>query len=249
MNRTKRILHDILTIEKDPMEGIHISYNDNIDTIKAMIEGNKDTPYEFGFFAFDVEFPPTYPHAPPLVSFINPNKNVRYHPNLYRCGKVCLSLLGTWAGPQWTSCQTLKSVLLSLQSIMDEHPMRNEPSFETLKATSSVNIHYNMIVTYHSLLSGCIGQTIDPCCKDFSEIIMDKFQKTKPLILEKINTLKQHNGALYKSRIYGMSLKFDTDKLLHLLEPPTMSAVATNSKMNSTNSTKSTKSSIEHESL
>lgn len=26
---------------------------------------------------------------------------VRFNPNLYNCGKVCLSLLGTWAGPGW----------------------------------------------------------------------------------------------------------------------------------------------------
>ena len=218
MNRTKRILHDILTIEKDPLEGITISYNDNVESIKAMIQGNKDTPYEFGFFCFDIVFPPTYPHAPPRVSFINPNKNVRYHPNLYRCGKVCLSLLGTWAGPQWTSCQTLKSILLSIQSILDEHPMRNEPSFEQLKETHPTNTHYNMIITYHSLLAGCIGQTLDPCCKDFADIIDDTFAQNKSTIVEKINKLKPLNGTLYKSRIYGMSIKFDTDKLLNMLE-------------------------------
>lgn len=26
---------------------------------------------------------------------------VRFNPNLYDCGKVCLSLLGTWSGPSW----------------------------------------------------------------------------------------------------------------------------------------------------
>ena len=26
---------------------------------------------------------------------------VRFNPNLYNCGKVCLSLLGTWSGPSW----------------------------------------------------------------------------------------------------------------------------------------------------
>lgn len=27
--------------------------------------------------------------------------SVRFNPNLYQCGKVCLSLLGTWQGPSW----------------------------------------------------------------------------------------------------------------------------------------------------
>lgn len=29
------------------------------------------------------------------------NGSVRFNPNLYNCGKVCLSLLGTWSGPSW----------------------------------------------------------------------------------------------------------------------------------------------------
>lgn len=27
--------------------------------------------------------------------------NVRFNPNLYQQGTVCLSLLGTWGGPSW----------------------------------------------------------------------------------------------------------------------------------------------------
>ena len=39
---------------------------------------------------------------------------VRFNPNLYNCGKVCLSLLGTWqgaAGETWDpKCSTLLQV-------------------------------------------------------------------------------------------------------------------------------------------
>ena len=31
---------------------------------------------------------------------------VRFNPNLYACGKVCLSLLGTWSGPSWVPGQS-----------------------------------------------------------------------------------------------------------------------------------------------
>jgi hypothetical protein len=31
------------------------------------------------------------------------NGTVRFNPNLYNCGKVCLSLLGTWSGGQGES--------------------------------------------------------------------------------------------------------------------------------------------------
>lgn len=37
---------------------------------------------------------------------------VRFNPNLYVCGKVCLSLLGTWSGPAW---HPATSTLLQVQ--------------------------------------------------------------------------------------------------------------------------------------
>jgi ubiquitin-protein ligase len=41
--------------------------------------------------------PNTFPEAPPVVNLrTTGNGLVRFHPNLYSDGKVCLSLLGTW---------------------------------------------------------------------------------------------------------------------------------------------------------
>ena len=52
------------------------------------------------------------------------------NPNLYENGKVCLSILGTWSGPGWTTACTLSSVLLSIQSLLNENPIHNEPGWE-----------------------------------------------------------------------------------------------------------------------
>lgn len=51
---------------------------------------------------------------------------------LAKTGKVCLSLLGTWAGPGWEPGKsTLLQVLISIQSlIMVPEPMFNEPGYE-----------------------------------------------------------------------------------------------------------------------
>ena len=41
------------------------------------------------------------------------NGVVRFNPNLYHCGKVCLSLLGTWEGAQgeqWNETSTILQV-------------------------------------------------------------------------------------------------------------------------------------------
>ena len=55
--------------------------------------------YGGGCFVFDIYFPPIYPNGPPKVNLMTTGKgSVRFNPNLYNNGKVCLSLLGTWRG-------------------------------------------------------------------------------------------------------------------------------------------------------
>ena len=48
------------------------------------------------------------------LNYLTNDGKTRFNPNLYRNGKVCISLLNTWKGEQWTSCQTIESILLSL---------------------------------------------------------------------------------------------------------------------------------------
>ena len=60
---------------------------------------------------------------------------VRFNPNLYKNGKVCLSLLGTWsgaAGEVWdASASSICQVLVSIQSlILVNEPYFNEPGYE-----------------------------------------------------------------------------------------------------------------------
>lgn len=77
---------------------------DRFDVMRALITGPKGTPYEGGCFEFDILLPPDYPNKPPHVQFITTGGGrVRFNPNLYNTGKVCLSLLGTWSGPGWNS--------------------------------------------------------------------------------------------------------------------------------------------------
>ena len=65
---------------------------------QLLISGPEGTPYENnGLLLFDVFFPPTYPAVPPQVNLCTTGRAaVRFNPNLYNCGKVCLSILGTW---------------------------------------------------------------------------------------------------------------------------------------------------------
>jgi baculoviral IAP repeat-containing protein 6 len=66
--------------------------------------GPDDTPYQNGLFEFDVWFPQSYPHAPPKCSFLTTGAGtIRFNPNLYSDGKICLSILGTWEGGNFST--------------------------------------------------------------------------------------------------------------------------------------------------
>ncbi|KAJ3526987.1 hypothetical protein NM688_g8188 [Phlebia brevispora] len=118
------------------------------DALKIMIAGPEGTPYEGGLFEFDCFLPLEYPHKPPLMHLrTTGGGTVRFNPNLYNSGKVCLSLLGTWPGrpeEQWSSKSTLLQVLVSIQSmILVELPYFNEPGYGQAKASHPGSIEYN----------------------------------------------------------------------------------------------------------
>ncbi|KAJ6486122.1 hypothetical protein C8R47DRAFT_529564 [Mycena vitilis] len=118
------------------------------DVIQIMIAGPDDTPYSGGLFEFDCFMPLTYPATPPLMHLrTTGGGSVRFNPNLYNCGKVCLSLLGTWPGrpeEQWSSSSTLLQVLVSIQSmILIDAPYYNEPGHGKANPNSQVSINYN----------------------------------------------------------------------------------------------------------
>jgi baculoviral IAP repeat-containing protein 6 len=96
------------------------------------MSGPEDTPYANGCFFFDFSLD-DYPNKPPKANFLTTGgSTVRFNPNLYNCGKVCLSLLGTWHGPGWVPNQsTFLQVLVSIQGlILVADPYFNEPGFE-----------------------------------------------------------------------------------------------------------------------
>jgi ubiquitin-protein ligase len=109
---------------------------DRVDVMKAMVMGAKGTPYAHGAFVFDIFFEDNYPNGPPKCNLeTTGGGKVRFNPNLYACGKVCLSLLGTWRGnatENWDAkLSTLMQILISVQAIiMSEAVYFNEPGFE-----------------------------------------------------------------------------------------------------------------------
>ena len=108
-----------------------------MDLLRCLIIGPDDSPYACGLFFFDI-YLDRYPTGPPKVKFLTTGSGkYRMNPNLYNDGKVCLSLLGTWAGPGWQPGEsTLLQVLVSIQSlILVQDPYFNEPGFQREEGT------------------------------------------------------------------------------------------------------------------
>jgi ubiquitin-conjugating enzyme E2 Z len=180
----KRIHSDLAGVVSLASCGIFVyAHEDDITKMDAVIEGPVDTPYQGGFFYFKLKFPNDYPLSSPKVQLqTTGGGNVRFNPNLYACGKVCLSILGTWQGPSWTAGLTLSTVLLSIQSLMCEQPMKNEPGFERHHLQHELDA-YNTIIRHETLRVAAFGN-VKRILNGISEIpselhwgILEGFQK------------------------------------------------------------------------
>jgi len=203
-------------------QGIFINYSDdNIYQMNALIFGPKDTPYANGNYLFDIKFPKDYPMKPPSVRFETYGHSIRFNPNLYVNGKVCLSILGTWAGPGWTSCCTLSTVLLSIQTLLHEYPIQNEPGWETCKDVRSDS--YNKIIEYGNVCVSVIDNIENTArsYKVFTDIMIKNLIINKEYFINYLEKNMKKHRVLLTSSIYSMSLmpeyEYYYNKLMVLL--------------------------------
>ena len=137
----KRLQKDIVQIIKNPLteHGIYYTHDDT-DMLKgyAVVFGPADTIYRYGAYMFKFKFPTNYPVSPPKLTYLTNDGSTRFHPNLYRNGKVCLSVLNTWRGEGWTSCQNISSILLILGTLFHNKPLLNEPGIKETHNSFSV---------------------------------------------------------------------------------------------------------------
>lgn len=131
-----RLMSEIKDIERNNQiaNGIYIIYDESdIFNWYALVIGPVDSVYEGGLFIFNIKFPETYPHSPPKIEFITPKycpiNSMRMHPNLYACGKVCLSLINTWGSNEWSACYSTITIFSTIQSILDDNPRMHEPPY------------------------------------------------------------------------------------------------------------------------
>ena len=170
------------------------------------ITGPKDTPYENGLFEYHASYPQNYPETYPKVLLHTTGKgNIRFNPNLYKCGKVCLSLIGTWSGDEsesWNQTSTMYQVLCSVQSeIMGmDYPYFNEPGYEKHKGTpqgAKNNDKYNEAL-YYGTVKFAINDMIKTPPLTMEDVIKTHFRMKKDEI---IKTTKKWQNKLNENLI------------------------------------------------
>jgi len=194
--------------------------------LKAIITGPSETPYTGGVFEFDIFFPPGYPRCPPKVTFRTTGAgNVRFNPNLYMEGKVCLSLLGTWGGAkgeEWNAdTSTIIQVLVSIQSlILVPEPYFNEPGYDRTYGTAVGNresLQYNENVFKNNLRHAILGQIRKPP-EGFQEVVRSHFFFKRDTLIRELET----QAETYKSKDL-QKLLAEVKTELYKLEKPNRS--------------------------
>ncbi|KAL2010352.1 hypothetical protein VTN00DRAFT_6159 [Thermoascus crustaceus] len=113
-NRARRIAKEIADIHADTHSQITaepVGGGDDLTHLRGTFRGPPGTPYENGTYKIDIRIPPEYPFRPPVMKF----ETKVWHPNVSsQTGAICLDTLST----AWSPVLTIKSALLSLQSLL-----------------------------------------------------------------------------------------------------------------------------------
>eukprot|EP00439_Symbiodinium_sp_Y106_P066775 s1250_g10.t3 len=218
---TRRLLREQADLNRDglEMQGIFHHFDDvHPHKAVAIIIGPDGSPYARAPYLFRFVFPNTYPLKPPCATFCTGDGRVRFNPNLYTNGKVCLSILGTWAGPSWTSLSTFRSVLLSIQSLLSLNPLQNEPGHE--HETGRDCDLYSAMLRYESLAVAALQLTkpLDSCFEPVRELLGAIFLCNFHAYTHSLGEFAACEGCLDRCPVYGFISKYSASCVRQQLE-------------------------------
>ncbi|KAI9762655.1 MAG: hypothetical protein M4579_000273 [Chaenotheca gracillima] len=113
-NRARRVAKEITDIHSDASSNIHadaVGNGEDLTHLRGNFRGPPGTAYEGGTYYVDIRIPNEYPFRPPIMKF----ETKIWHPNVSsQTGAICLDTLSS----AWSPVLTIKSALLSLQSLL-----------------------------------------------------------------------------------------------------------------------------------
>eukprot|EP01083_Nonionella_stella_P056001 147672_1 len=115
-------------------DGFSVGLVDDSDLYlwQVIVEGPPQTLYEGGYFQATLAFPAEFPSKPPVMKFTTPGF---WHPNVYKDGKVCISILHEAKedafnaqesiDEKWRPILSIEAVIISVMSML------SEPNFDS----------------------------------------------------------------------------------------------------------------------
>jgi ubiquitin-conjugating enzyme E2 Z len=223
----QRLIRDVKQIIKEPLHDNGIYYqHDEEDMMKgyAMIIGAKDTPYYGGFYMFEFSFPTNYPHSPPVVTYLTNGDGIRFNPNLYKNGKVCVSVLNTWKGDQWTSCQNISTILLALCMVLCDKPLLNEPGItekhKDFKRYTSIIEFKSIEIAMLNMLNKKEGYYLNKFDRFFPHM-KEYFEKNSEDLKKYLLGLwskSEPGSVIISTSLYSMRVTINYNKLVRYFE-------------------------------
>lgn len=201
-SNTKRLSKEFLNFQKACHPNIFLhAINDNLTDMVGLIivPCDSKTPYDGGFMYFSIKPGQEYPSLPPTVKFITPDsEKCRLHPNLYASGKVCLSILGTWGANEWSPLLTIEKILFTIQGILNDNPIINEPSQQNVKLGSMESENYNIVARWLTLSTviNMLNRKDIPLL--FQTAMKEHFLKNIDGYLQSLKLLEKHNEKSVK---------------------------------------------------
>lgn len=218
----QRLIKDVKQLKGQSLAENNIYYHHDEENILkgyALIIGCIGTPYFGGYYLFELNYPVDYPHSPPIVTYLTNGDNIRFNPNLYTSGKVCISLLNTWTGEQWTSCQSITSVLLTLGTLLCNNPLLNEPGVRAgnpdcgnyMKIIEYKNIDIavlNVFISYAPQFKG-----IEAIIRLFEPIMREKLILNRDNLRAILEEREKNPPMFIRTAIYSLNVFVDYGKL------------------------------------
>ena len=124
-------------------------------------------------------------------------------------------MLNTWRGEQWTSCQTISSILLTICcTVFTEEPLLNEPGVQRkhkdFKAYQKIIEYANIDIAIINIITRNEGIYIS-MFDHFREDVFAHFQKRAPNLHERVSKLakKSPDTTHYTTSLYNMSVRIN----------------------------------------
>jgi ubiquitin-conjugating enzyme E2 Z len=130
---------------------------------------------------------------------------------------VLCAVNSTWAGPQWSPSQNLLSLIVSMQTLLNDKPYHNEPGHERggeLKVKD-----YNDIIRHETLrVAVCDVLEHDLYPKDLMDVIRPSFIDYYHFYTSTVKDNSKHDGNVMKDPFNINKGTFNYHKLLQRLE-------------------------------